>query len=79
MSELQDWCDNEKVLKARVTRLMGEFLDVSSLEKIQEYIILLEDKVIDISKENEDLKKKLKAVKHNRELTIKWARGEMEN
>ena len=79
MNDLQEWCDSGEVLKNRMTRLMGELGAVNSLGKIQDYIVLLEERVVEVSEENEDLKKKLKAVKHNRELTIKWARGELEN
>ena len=79
MNDLQEWCDSGEVLKNRMTRLMGELGAVNSLGKIQDYIVLLEERVVEVSEENEDLKKELSAVKHNRELTIKWAKGELEN
>ena len=59
--------------------VMAELGAVSSLGKIQDYIVLLEKRMVEVSEENEELKKELIAVKHNRELTIKWAKGEMEN
>ena len=50
-----------------------------STTAVEEYIELLETRLIELDKENEDLKGQVKAIEHNRELTIKWARGEVEN
>ena len=38
--------------------------------QVEEYITILENRIVEL--ENE-----LNAVKHNRDLTIKWAKGEM--
>ena len=45
----------------------------------EEYIELLERRIIELGAENKDLLAQLSAVEHNRELTIKWAKGEIEN
>ena len=43
------------------------------------YIKLLEEKLTEYATENERLRNELKTIKHNQELTLKWARGEIEN
>ena len=50
-----------------------------STTEVEAYIKLLEDRIIALGSENEELQDELTAVKRNRELTMKWARGEMEN
>ena len=62
----------------------GDF--VSSLNKIKDqtvgignYIIMLENKLMELNQENQRLQNELNTIKHNQELTIKWARGEIEN
>ena len=51
----------------------------SQLFKVEEYIKLLEGKVTEYANEIEKLTNELKTIKHNQELTVKWARGEIEN
>ena len=46
---------------------------------IGNYIIMLENKLMELNQENQQLKKELNTIKHNQDLTIKWARGEIEN
>ena len=46
---------------------------------IGNYIIMLENKLIELNQENQQLKKELNTIKHNQDLTIKWARGEIDN
>ena len=48
-------------------------------QEVAQYIKLLEDRLIEYDKRNQELQKELDTIKHNQELTIKWARGEMEN
>ena len=62
----------------------GDF--VGSFNKIKDqtvgignYIIMLENKLIELNQENHQLKKELNTIKHNQDLTIKWARGEIDN
>ena len=62
----------------------GDF--VGSFNKIKDqtvgignYIIILENKLIELNQENQQLKKELNTIKHNQDLTIKWARGEIDN
>ena len=62
----------------------GDF--VGSFNKVKDqtvgignYIIMLENKLMELNQENQQLKKELNTIKHNQDLTIKWARGEIEN
>jgi len=62
----------------------GEF--VGSLNKMKDqtvgignYIIMLENKLIELNQENQRLQNELNTIKHNQDLTLKWARGEIEN
>jgi len=48
-------------------------------QEIAQYIKLLEDRLIEYDKRNQELQKELNTIKHNQELTAKWARGEIEN
>ena len=58
---------------------IGSGLWHQSTTEVEAYIKLLEDRIIALGSENEELQDELTAVKRNRELTMKWARGEMEN
>ncbi len=63
----------------------GEFMSSfntninSHSREVAQYIKLLEDRLIEYDKKNQQLQKELDTIKHNQELTIKWARGEIEN
>ena len=62
----------------------GDFVESFNKMKDQtvgigNYIIMLENKLMELNQENQQLKKELNTIKHNQELTIKWARGEIEN
>ena len=57
----------------------GSGLWHQSTTAVEAYIKLLEDRIIALGSENEELQDELSAVKKNRDLTIKWARGELEN
>ena len=57
----------------------GSSLWHTTTSAVEEYIELLETKLIAVDKENHDLRGQINAIEHNRELTIKWAKGEVEN
>ena len=63
----------------------GEFMSSfntsinSHSREVAQYIKLLEGKVTEYANEIERLTNELKTIKHNQELTVKWARGEIEN
>ena len=58
----------------------GEFVSSVNLgQQVGQYIKLLEDRLIEYDKENQSLKQELQTIKHNQELTMKWARGEIDN
>ena len=67
------------VMSARPEFDKGSGLWHQSTTEVEAYIKLLEDRIIALGSENEELQDELSAVKKNRELTMKWARGEMEN
>ena len=46
---------------------------------VEQYIQLLETRLVEYDKQNQGLQSELSAIKKNRELTIKWAKGEVEN
>tara|TARA_B100000700_G_C14974744_1_gene823267 strand:- start:669 stop:899 length:231 start_codon:yes stop_codon:yes gene_type:complete len=48
-------------------------------QEVAQYIKLLENRLIEYDKKNQQLQKELNSIKHNQELTVKWARGEIEN
>ena len=48
-------------------------------QEVAQYIKLLEDRLIEYDKRNQELQRELDTIKHNQELTIKWARGEIDN
>ena len=57
----------------------GSSLWHTTTTAVEAYIKLLEDRIIALGLENKELQDELTAVKRNRELTMKWARGELEN
>ena len=57
----------------------GSSLWHTTTSAVEEYIELLETKLIAVDKENQGLHSEISAIKKNRELTIKWAKGEVEN
>ena len=57
----------------------GSSLWHTTTSAVEEYIELLETRLIEVDKENQDLQSQIDAIEHNRELTIKWAKGEVEN
>ena len=57
----------------------GSGLWHQSTTEVEAYIKLLENRLIALGDENKELQDELTAVKRNRELTMKWARGELEN
>ena len=57
----------------------GSSLWHQTTQDVEAYIDLLEKRLIKYDEENQELKGKIKAIEHNRELTIKWAKGEIEN
>ena len=57
----------------------GSFVSSFETEITKEYVELLEKRIVELGEENKDLQARITAVEHNRELTIKWARGEIEN